>query len=156
MERCVIVNCELSYLLLILSSFLSQSLEKPQFMTNKIKILIAEDNDFVRMQIVQYLTSEAYELVEAIDGATALELVNEGGVDMAIVDVRMEPVDGFEFIKKIRANEINIPAILVTGDNDPELLSKANEWEVGAVLIKPIQKDRLLQTVERLLQRRNG
>lgn len=125
-------------------------------MSDKIKILIAEDNDFVRMQLVQYLTNEVYELVEAIDGTTAIEAVNKGGVDMAIVDVRMEPVDGFEFVKKIRANDVDIPVVLVTGDNNPDLLTKATEWGVGAVLIKPVQKDRLLQTVERLLQRRNG
>ncbi len=125
-------------------------------MSNKTKILIAEDNDFVRMQLVQYLTGESYELVEAIDGTTAIDVVNDGGVDMAIVDVRMEPVDGFEFVKKIRANDMNIPVILVTGDNNPDLLTKSTEWGVGAVLIKPIQKERLLQTVDRLLKRRNG
>lgn len=122
-------------------------------MTDKSKILIAEDNDFVRMQIVKFLTDAGYETAEAASGDVALSLVRDG-MDLAIVDVRMEPVDGFEFIRSLRGMEIDIPVILVTGDQNPDLLSEAGKWGVGAVLMKPVQKDRLLKTVDRTLESR--
>lgn len=118
------------------------------------RILVVEDNDFVRMQIVKFLEEAEgadYEVVEASDGQAALDTINDN-IDLAIVDVRMEPVDGFEFIRHIRGDGNNAPVILVTGDNNPDLLSEANKWNVGAVLMKPVQKDRLIKTVSRALQ----
>ena len=115
------------------------------------KVLIVEDNDFVRMQIVRYLNDASFETVEASDGGKALELINDG-FDLAIVDIRMEPIDGFEFVKSIRGRNILTPVILVTGDQNPDLLSEANKWAVSAVLMKPVQKDRLIKMATRAIQ----
>ena len=89
-------------------------------MSENIKILVVEDNDFVRMQIVQFLKQESYEVVESKDGEDALEKMTRD-VDIAIVDVRMEPIDGFEFIRSIRAQDMDTEVILVTGDQNPDL-----------------------------------
>jgi len=120
-------------------------------MPDNSKILVAEDNDFVRMQIVRYLIDAGHDVQEAIDGSEALEVVKSESVELAIVDVRMEPVDGFEFIRALRGLDIQIPVILVTGDNSPDILEKCSEWGVGSVLIKPVQKERLIKAVERSL-----
>ncbi|MCB1531212.1 MAG: response regulator [Rhodospirillales bacterium] len=119
------------------------------------KILVVEDNDFVRMQIVRYLSDAGYEVAEASHGDQAIDVMKTQPVDMAIVDVRMEPVDGFGFIKSIRGMDMDTPVILVTGDNNPDLLGQARTWGVGSVLIKPVQKDRLLKAVERTIQIHN-
>jgi FixJ family two-component response regulator len=60
-------------------------------------------------------------------------------------------VGGFEFVRKIRGDENSMPVILVTGDDDPNLLSEATKHGVGAVLRKPVQKERLIKTVFRTL-----
>lgn len=112
-------------------------------------ILVVEDNDFVRMQMVAMLTDGGYRVVEAVQGGDALEVINSEQIEMAIVDLRMEPVDGFEFIRAIRGKNIKIPVILATGDDSPDILEQANVWDVGAVLKKPVEKDRLLQTIDR-------
>lgn len=115
------------------------------------KVLIVEDNDFVRMQIIRYLNEASFETVEATDGSKALELVDKT-FDLAIVDVRMEPIDGFEFIKSLRGRNLEMPVLLVTGDQNPDLLSEANKWGVAAVLMKPVQKDRLIKMATRAIQ----
>ncbi len=125
-------------------------------MSEKSKILVVEDNDFVRMQIVRYLGETGAEVIEASQGDQALdfikqEYVKDKPVSLAIVDVRMEPVDGFEFIRSIRGLDMDTPVILVTGDNNPDLLEKAGKWGVSAVMMKPVQKDRLVKTVERTI-----
>ncbi len=116
-------------------------------------ILVVEDNDFVRMQTVKFLQSEGYAVVESTDGKDALDKIQDNEeIDMAIVDVRMEPMGGFEFIRTIQGLELNIPSILVTGDQNPDLLSDAQKLGVGAVLMKPVERDRLIKTVQRVLQ----
>ncbi len=125
-------------------------------MNEKEKILVVEDNDFVRMQIVRFLNDgNCYEVVEACRGDDALEIIDESFA-AAIVDVRMEPVDGFEFIRSLQSLKIAAPVILVTGDQNPDLLSESGKWGVSAVLIKPVQKDRLVKTVERIVKQRRA
>jgi CheY-like chemotaxis protein len=126
-------------------------------MPDKNKILVVEDNDFVRMQIVRYLGETGAEIVEASRGDQAFDFMKQqhirrDPVALAIVDVRMEPVDGFEFIKSIRGLDMDTPVILVTGDNNPDLLEQAGIWGVSAVMIKPVQKDRLVKTVTRTIE----
>lgn len=122
-------------------------------MSNTHKILVVEDNDFVRMQIVQFLKSEEYAVVESTDGQAALdEIKKDDGYALAIVDVRMEPIDGFEFLRVLRGGGNEVPVILVTGDNNPDLLSEANKFGVAAVMMKPVQRDRLIQTIARTLK----
>jgi CheY-like chemotaxis protein len=116
----------------------------------KKKILVIEDNDFVRMQIVKFLGEAGYEIIETKDGNAALEQMKPD-IAMAIVDIRMEPIDGFEFIRTIRGRDISTPVILVTGDHNPDLLNEAGKWGVAAVLMKPVQRDRLVKTVSRTL-----
>lgn len=126
-------------------------------MPDKNKILVVEDNDFVRMQIVRYLGETGADIIEASQGDQALDFMKQqhikrDPVTLAIVDVRMEPVDGFEFIKSIRGLDMDTPVILVTGDNNPDLLEQAGIWGVSAVMIKPVQKDRLVKTVTRTIE----
>lgn len=118
-------------------------------MSEKNTILIAEDNDFVRMQIVQYLKEAGYEVHEATEGNEALRVIERETIDLAIVDVRMEPVDGFDFLRAVRGMDLKTPVILITGDNAPDILERAGDWGVAAVLIKPVQKERLMKAVER-------
>ena len=119
-------------------------------MGNSEKILVVEDNDFVRMQIVKFLQDDGYETLEGTDGEEALRTITQDIV-LAIVDVRMEPIGGFEFIKSIRGSDMDTPVILVTGDDNPDLLNDAQKWGVAAVLMKPVQKDRLTKMVARTI-----
>jgi CheY-like chemotaxis protein len=121
-------------------------------MSNTHKILIVEDNDFVRMQLATFLKSDGYAVEETHDGKEGLSKIKED-IDLALVDVRMEPMGGFEFIRSLHSLNINVPIILVTGDKDPELLSDSSKLGVAAVLMKPVQKDRLMKTIQRTLER---
>lgn len=122
-------------------------------MSNTYNILVVEDNDFVRMQLTSFLTSAGHTVEDTHDGQEGLEKIRDN-IDLAVVDVRMEPMGGFEFIRSLQSLSIDVPVILVTGDQDPELLSDSAKHGVAALLMKPVQKERLLMTIERTLQRR--
>jgi DNA-binding NtrC family response regulator len=121
-------------------------------MSHPATILVVEDNDFVRMQVVKFLADAGYNVLEAAEGGIAIDMIKAQSIDIAVIDVRMEPMDGFEMIKALHGLNIDIPVILVTGDYNPDLLSEASRWYVKAVLMKPVQKDRLLMMVSRTLQ----
>ena len=74
-------------------------------------------------------------------------------VNLAVVDVRMEPMGGFEFIQVLESEGYKIPVVLVTGDQNSDLLEKAGQYSVSSVLLKPVQKDKLLNMVKRLIAR---
>ncbi len=106
---------------------------------------------------MRYLAETGADVIEASQGDQALDFMKQhyikrDPISLAIVDVRMEPVDGFEFIRSIRGLDMDTPVILVTGDNNPDLLEKAGTWGVSAVMIKPVQKDRLVKTVTRTIE----
>lgn len=115
------------------------------------KILVVEDNDFVRMQICRFLNDEGFETLESSNGEQALKILSNSNVDMAIVDVRMEPVSGFEFIGILRGKGNMTPMLIVTGDENADILSEASRLTVAAVLRKPVQKERLIKSVFRIL-----
>lgn len=115
-------------------------------------ILVVEDNDFVRMQIVTFLKGAGYNTLEASDGNSALDIMNDQ-VSLAVVDVRMEPMGGFDFLTMLQEEGRKIPVVLVTGDQDSDLLERAGKLKVATVLMKPVQKDRLISMVSRLLER---
>ena len=111
-------------------------------------LLIVEDNDFIRMQLLKFLSEDGYSVIEARSGDQALQL-HGPHVSVIVSDVRMEPMGGFELIRRLRANGDKTPVILVTGDQDPEMLSEATKLGVAGVLMKPVQKARLLEMVHR-------
>ena len=115
-------------------------------------ILVVEDNDFVRMQIVSFLQEAGYTIIEATDGDKALDVLTPE-VKLAVVDVRMEPMGGFDFITIVQAQGNKMPVVLVTGDQDSDLLARASQLGVNTILMKPVQKERLISMVGRLLQR---
>lgn len=121
-------------------------------MNDNKKILVVDDNDFIRMQIGTFLKSAGYDVFDASDGQAAQGVLS-ANPHLIIVDVMMEPVGGFAFIRAIRNQGVEVPVILVTGDQNNDLLEQSNKLGVASVLIKPVKKDRLLSMVQRILQR---
>jgi CheY-like chemotaxis protein len=122
-------------------------------MPEKSQVLIVEDNDFVRMQIVSYLKADGYGTLEASDGDQALDVMaREPDIAMVLADLRMEPMGGFEFIRSLRTNNSTLPVILVTGDQTPDILEQAGKLGIAAVLMKPVEKTRLIGTVSRAMK----
>jgi len=123
-------------------------------MSENNSIFVLEDNDFVRMQIVKFLQGADYHCVEATNPADGVEKLqaNLDAIQCMLVDVRMEPEDGFDFLNKLNALDIQKPTIMVTGDQNPDILSRASAANVAGVLIKPVNKDRLIQMVARAIQ----
>lgn len=100
------------------------------------KILVVEDEAYIRRNIVEYLQEQQYTIFEAGDGEIALELFKQMKPDLVILDLMLPKIDGLEVCKTIRKTS-NTPVIMVTARN--EEIDKLLGLELGAddYLTKP-------------------
>lgn len=125
-------------------------------MTEKafINVLIAEDNKVSREMMARILESRGFNILHANDGDEAIELIKKNPVDLAIVDINMEPTGGFEFVKYLVVKGNDVPVVIVTADDSSDLLMEASSLGVRRVLQKPVDPKRLIDTVVHILKRR--
>lgn len=114
----------------------------------KLRILIADDEPIIRLDVKQMLGDAGYEVVgEAGDGAKALELARQLKPDVAILDVKMPVMDGIEAASVMCCENI-APALLLTAFSDHDLLERAKGAGVYAYLVKPFKAADLPPAIE--------
>lgn len=119
------------------------------------KVLIAEDEAAIREFIIINLRRAGYEIVEAEDGARALELyeANDGDIDVAVLDVMMPNVDGLEVCRQLRMKSNNIGIIMLTAktqemDKITGLMTGADDY-----VTKPFSPTELVARVDAIYRR---
>jgi CheY-like chemotaxis protein len=116
-------------------------------MTVQPKILIAEDETLVRLDLRALLERAGFAVVaEARDGEEAVALAHAHAPDLAILDVKMPRLDGIEAARRIVA-ERRIPIVMLTAYGYGELIARALDAGVCAYLVKPFREADLLQAV---------
>ena len=120
-----------------------------------IKILIADDEPRIRALIRQHLEHEGYACEEAADGSAALTLLTAGGIDLAILDVMMPEMDGFEVLRQLRRRS-SVPVLMLTARGEAE--DKFTGFECGAddYLAKPFLPREVLFRVQAILRAAAG
>ena len=124
------------------------SIEKP---IEKIRILVAEDETIIRLDLVEMLTEAGYEVIaQAENGAVAIELAKEYKPDLAILDVKMPEVDGITAAEQI----ISIsPVLMLTAFSQRELIERARDAGVMAYVVKPFSINDLVPAIEIAISR---
>jgi len=116
---------------------------------SQARILVADDDTGVRTFICDCLLAAGYAVIEAADGAEALQLLGEETPDLLIVDFAMPGLNGVDVVKQARQYAPNLPIILATGYADMEAVDAVMEPE--NVLRKPFRIDDLELAVRRAL-----
>ncbi len=115
---------------------------------SKMKVLIADDEPIILLDLKQMLENLGYEVVaEASDGQQAVTLARETHPDVCILDVKMPVLDGIEAVTIITEENI-APAILLTAYSDKELVDRAKAAGVFAYLVKPFKPSDLPPSIE--------
>jgi two-component system cell cycle response regulator DivK len=122
---------------------------------DKGTILYVEDNPDNRNLIRRVLMSEGYSMVEAINGRQAIEKLEEGGIDLILMDINMPDMDGYTLTSQIKAMEkfTKIPIVAVTANVMRGDREKSLEAGCDGYIQKPIDIDILAQQIERFLTR---
>jgi response regulator NasT len=112
-----------------------------------MRILIAEDETIIRLDLRALLERSGFEVVaEAHDGEEAVALAREHEPDLAIMDVKMPRLDGIEAARRI-LEERPIPIVMLTAYGQDELVSRAVEAGVFGYLVKPFREQDLLPAI---------
>ena len=104
------------------------------------RVVIAEDEALIRLDLREMLEEEGYEVVaEAADGEQAVALVTEHRPDLAVLDVKMPVLDGISAAEQIAAARI-APVVMLTAFSQRELVERARAAGAMAYLVKPFSK----------------
>jgi AmiR/NasT family two-component response regulator len=115
---------------------------------SKLRVLIADDDPIIRLDLKQMLENLGYQVVaEAGDGKQAVEMAQETLPDICILDVKMPVMDGIEAVTIITEENI-APTILLTAYSDKELVDRAKAAGVFAYLVKPFKPSDLPPAIE--------
>ena len=116
------------------------------------RVVVAEDESLIRMDIVETLREHGYEVVgEASDGNMAVELATALKPDFMVMDIKMPNLDGLSAAEKIA--ELRIPVVLLTAFSQQELVARAAEVGAMAFLVKPFTPQDLMPAIEIALSR---
>lgn len=113
-----------------------------------MKALVVDDSRAVRLVIGRLLGSLGYTVVEAADGAIALDrLVSESPFDLAMVDWNMPVMTGIELVQAIRDGRAPAPRhiVMVTTETDPSQISRALEAGASEYLMKPFTREAIAE-----------
>lgn len=117
------------------------------------RVLVAEDESLIRMDLIEMLGEEGYEVVgEAGDGAAAVSLAEELRPDLVVMDVKMPVLDGISAAKRIVEQRI-APVLILTAFSQRDLVERAREAGAMAYLVKPFNKADLVPAIEMALSR---
>jgi len=116
------------------------------------RVLVAEDEALIRMDLAETLTELGYDVVaQAADGEEAVALAAEHKPDICILDVKMPKLDGISAAEKIA--ELRIPCVLLTAFSQKELVQRASEAGAMAYLVKPWSQNDLQPAIDIALSR---
>ena len=126
--------------------------EPPQCNANSPRrILVVEDDQFLRQRNTSALNLSGYTVDTAADGAAAWDALNANRYDLLITDNSMPKVSGIELLKKLRSAKMELPVIMATGTLPTQELAQ-NPWlEPVALLAKPYANGDLLEKVKNVL-----
>ena len=122
---------------------------------SKLKIVIADNESIIRMDLKEMLEEAGHEVVgECFNGLKAIELTQRLKPDLVIMDIKMQEMDGITAAKRISDQKL-APVILLTAFSQKDIVEKAKNSGVLAYLVKPIKPSNLFPAIEIALSRFN-
>ena len=135
-----------------LADLIIQVAAKVVIMQEPLRVVVAEDEALIRMDVVATLQEAGYQVVgEAADGEEAVRLAIELVPDLMIMDIKMPKLDGISAAEKI--SELKIPVVLLTAFSQADLVKRAADAGAMAYVTKPFKPSDLLPAIQIALSR---
>jgi two-component system chemotaxis response regulator CheY len=122
------------------------------------RVLVVDDEPDIRKVVRMTLQKAGYEVLEAENGAKAIDMINTGEnrllLDVMVCDIRMPKVNGIEAITYFRQNYPRVPLIVLTGFPDTDMATSLLRQGVVDYLVKPVEGETLKASVARAMEQR--
>jgi len=116
------------------------------------KILIVDDDAHIRELVRVFLKSDGFEVLEAADGVEALSILDSTKADLAVIDIMMPKMDGWELCQEIKAS-FDIPVLMLTAKGETSQKLKGFQLGTDDYLVKPFEPLEMVARVKALLKR---
>lgn len=116
------------------------------------KILIVDDDAHIRELVRVFLRNDGFEVIEAVDGMDALSRLDSAKADLAVIDVMMPNMDGWELCQELKAT-FDIPVLMLTAKGETSQKLKGFQLGTDDYLVKPFEPLELVARVKALLKR---
>ena len=125
---------------------------------SEIRVLVIEDEPHIRLIIISLLRQIGYRKIdEASDGTSGMRAFLHMRPDVVLCDIHMEPVNGLEFLRKVRSlpNEeySEVPVVFLTSDKQKDTVLNARDLHVDGYLAKPVSQKKLAERLDAVLVR---
>lgn len=118
-------------------------------------ILVTDDEKSIRNSLREILEFEDYSVHEAENGTEALETIDKHTIDLMLLDIKMQGMDGMEILKTVREKGFDFPIIMISGHGNIELAVEATKLGAFDFIEKPPDLNRLLVSVRNAIERQN-
>ncbi len=115
------------------------------------KILIVDDAEFLRVRISKMLGGEGFEILEAENGARAVEMYKAAQPDLVLMDITMPEMDGLTALKEIRAYDPKARVIMLTALGQESVVLEAIKSGARDFIVKPFERERVMSAIIKLL-----
>ena len=115
------------------------------------KVLIVDDEEDIRFLIRTLLSKEGYEVEEAGDGVTALEMLSSGRFDLMVLDIMMPKMDGYEVMREIQQRGMALPVVMLTAKVDDDSVWEGYKQGATLYITKPFENKMLVDAVNYLI-----
>jgi len=121
-----------------------------------MKILIVDDDANSLETVSQYLNDAGYKSFTAVDGFSAIEIVKDHSIDLAILDFNLPDINGIDILKQIHAIQPNVPVVIMSADNSYRLQLDAFEAGACMFLSKPINLESFEYYISKIIDSRTN
>jgi DNA-binding NtrC family response regulator len=122
----------------------------------KTRVLVVDDDADARELIAMVLVQAGFDVQDAEDGFSALAKVSQYRPDLVLTDLRMPGMHGIDLLQRIRRAHGDVPVIIATGQETWDLCTAAEAYGAVTCMVKPINLDELVWTIEMTLACREG
>jgi len=122
-------------------------------MDTKKTVLIVDDSEFVRSYHSSILEQASFQVVTAMDGSDGLEKLYSNACDLVLTDINMANMDGYEFIRRVRADPkfAWLPIIIVSTESEARDKTKGFEAGANLYIVKPGAPEVMIENIQMIL-----
>ena len=117
---------------------------------SKLILVVDDERNFLQL-LMRILGKKGFEVKTALNGDDALKLIDKQSFDIALLDIRMSPMNGIQLLGEIKERQPLIKAVMMTAYPTHETRVQATDLGASAYLTKPVEPNELIKTIDSLL-----